>query len=173
MSDGVDSNRFERCSNCGATLAPGTKQCPSCATPVVAQKPPRSPLKRLFGWRHFRHLLIVLILLLLPHLPPQVWNHFPFRVLLSTSPLVLEAVTRANENPQTEALLGRPVSAGWLARGYVLSDETGWSEGKIWIPVDGVKSSGTIYARGGQADSPWVFSELRLVSKDGREIDLL
>jgi len=173
MSDEVDSNRFDRCSNCGATLAPGTKQCPSCGAPVIEQKPARSPLKRLFGWRHFRHLLIVLILLMLPHVPPQVWNRFPFRVLLSSSPLVLEAVTRANENPQTEALLGRPVSAGWLARGYVLRDETGWSEGKIWIPVDGVKSSGTIYARGGQADSPWVFSELRLVSKNGRELDLL
>jgi YD repeat-containing protein len=173
MSDEVDSNRFDCCSNCGATLAPGTKQCPSCGAPVIEQKPARSPLKRLFGWRHFRHLLIVLILLLLPHLPPQFWNQFPFRVLLSTSPLVLEAVTRANEHPETEVLLGRPVSAGWLARGYVLSDETGWSEGKIWIPVDGVKSSGTIYARGGQADSPWVFSELRLVSKNGRELDLL
>ena len=173
MSDRVDPNKFDQCSQCGATLAPDTKQCPSCAAPVVAQKPARSALKRLFGWRHFRHLLIVLILLLLPHVPPQVWNRFPFRVLLSSSPLVLEAVTRANENPQTEALLGRPVSAGWLARGYVLSDETGWSEGKIWIPVEGVKSTGTIYARGGQADSPWVFSELRLVSKDGREIDLL
>jgi YD repeat-containing protein len=173
MSDGVDPNKFDRCSHCGATLAPGTKQCPSCGMPAVEQKPARSPLKRLFGWRHFRHLLIVLILLLLPHVPPQVWNRFPFRVLLSTSPLVLEAVTRANEHPETEALLGRPVSAGWLARGYVLSDETGWSEGKIWIPVEGVKSSGTLYARGGQADSPWVFSELRLVSKDGRALDLL
>ncbi len=172
MSDRVDPNKFDHCSQCRATLTPGTKQCPNCGTPVVEQKPARSPLKRLFGWRHFRHLLIVLILLLLPHVPPQVWNRFPFRVLLSTSPLVLEAVTRANENPQTEALLGRPVSAGWLARGYVLSDETGWSEGKIWIPVEGVKSSGTLYARGGQADSPWVFSELRLVSKDGRTLDL-
>ena len=115
---------------------------------------------------------MVLILLLLPHVP-QVWNYVPFRILFSTSPLVLEAVTRANGHPETEALLGRPVSAGWFARGYVLSDETGWSEGKIWIPVNGVKAAGTIYARGGQADSPWVFSELRLVSKNGRELDLL
>ena len=173
MSDGVDPNKFDQCSQCHATLTPGTTQCPSCGTPVVAPKPARSPLKRLFGWRHFRHLLIVLILLLLPHVPPQVWNRFPFRVLLSTSPLVLEAITRANENPQTEALLGRPLSAGWLARGYVLSDETGWSEGKIWIPVEGVKSTGMIYARGGQADTPWVFSELRLTSADGRTLDLL
>ena len=153
-------------------LAPGTKQCPGCGTPVVEQKPAHSPLKRLFGWRHIRHLLIVLILLMLPHVP-QVQNLVPVRLLFWTSPLVLEAITRANEHPETEALLGRPVNAGWLSRGYVWSDETGWSEGKIWIPVDGVKSTGTLYARGGQADSPWVFSELRLISEDGRVLDLL
>jgi YD repeat-containing protein len=124
------------------------------------------------SWRHFRHLLIVAILLLLPHVP-QVWNYLPFRLLFRTSPLVLEAVTRANEHPKTDALLGRPLSPGWLSRGYVWSDETGWSEGKIWIPVNGVKASGTIYARGGQADGPWVFSELRLIRDDGRALDLL
>ena len=89
------------------------------------------------------------------------------------SPLVLEAVTRANQNPETEALLGRPISAGWLSRGYVRSDETGWSEGKMWIPVTGVKGAGMLYARGGQADTPWVFSELRLIRDDGRTLDLL
>lgn len=172
MSDRVDPNKFDRCSHCGATLAPGTKQCPSCGAAVVEQKPAHAPLKRLFGWRHIRHLLIVLILLMLPHVP-QVQNLVPFRLLYWTSPLVLEAITRANEHPETEALLGRPVNAGWLSRGYVWSDETGWSEGKIWIPVDGVKATGTLYARGGQADGPWVFSELRLVSKDGRALDLL
>jgi predicted Zn-dependent protease len=89
------------------------------------------------------------------------------------SPLVLEAVTRANQHPETEALLGRPISAGWFSRGYVRSDETGWSEGKMWIPVTGVKAPGMLYARGGQADSPWVFSELRLIHEDGRALDLL
>jgi predicted Zn-dependent protease len=173
MSAGLDPYKVEPCIQCGTMLAPGMKRCPGCGTPVVERKPAQPPLKRLLGWRHLRHLLIVLILLLLPHLPPQVWNLFPFRVLLSTSPLVLEAVTRANNHPDTEALLGRPVSASWLARGYVLKDETGWSEGKIWIPVDGVKTTGTLYARGGQTDGPWVFSELRLVSEDGRTLDLL
>ena len=126
------------------------------------------------GWRHFRHVLIVAILFLIPHLPPYFWNALPFRVLLRISPLVLEAVTRANEHPDTEALLGRPVNPGWLSRGYVLKDETGWSEGKIWIPVSGVRGEGMIYARGGRTDEgPWVFSELRLVRDDGRTLDLL
>ncbi len=89
------------------------------------------------------------------------------------SPLVLEAVTRANQHPETEALLGRPISAGWLSRGYVWSDETGWSEGKLWIPVTGVKAAGMLYGQGGQADSPWVFSDLRLKADDGRVLDLL
>jgi YD repeat-containing protein len=172
MSNTVVPNQFDRCVNCGATLAPGTKQCPSCNTPVAVQKSGRSPAETPKARRHLRHLLIAAILLTLPHVP-QVQNLVPFRLLFWTSPLVLEAITRANQHPETEALFGRPVNAGWLSRGYVWSDETGWSEGKIWIPVDGVKANGTIYARGGQADGPWVFSELRLVRDDGRSLDLL
>ena len=172
MSNTVDPSQFDRCGSCGVTLAPDTKQCPSCNSPVAAQKSERSSAKSPKIRRHLRHLLIAAILLLLPHLPP-VRNLVPFRFLFWTSPLVLEAVTRANQHPETEALLGRPVNAGWLSRGYVWGDETGWSEGKIWIPVNGVKGSGTIYARGGQADGPWVFSELRLVRVDGNALDLL
>ena len=171
MSNSVDSTRFEPCSNCGAVLAPGTKQCPSCNTPVAAkaQLPAnKTPKSR----RHLRHLLIAAILLMLPHVP-QVWNLLPLRLLLWTSPLVLEAITRANERPETETLFGRPINAGWLSRGYVWSDETGWSEGKMWIPITGGKAAGMLYARGGQADSPWVFSELRLIRDDGRVLDLL
>ncbi|MGH7824669.1 MAG: hypothetical protein ACREQ7_05785 [Candidatus Binatia bacterium] len=122
--------------------------------------------------RHFKHILIVAILLLLPHVP-HAKKVLPYRLLFPMSPLVLEAVTRANQHPETGALLGRPISAGWLSRGYVWSDETGWSEGKMWIPVTGVKAAGMLYARGGQADSPWVFSELRLIRDDGRVLDLL
>jgi predicted Zn-dependent protease len=172
MSEGIDPSKFERCDKCSVTLSPGTKQCPSCNTPVAQQKSPRSPLKTPQARRHFRHLLIAAILFLLPHVP-QVANYIPYRVLFRSSPLVLEAVTRANKHPETEALLGRPVYPGWLARGYIRSDETGWSEGKIWIPVTGVKAGGMLYARGGQADSPWVFSELRLIHDDGRNVDLL
>lgn len=54
------------------------------------------------GWsssRHFRHFLIALILLLLPHVP-HGFKIFPYRLLLPTSNLVLEAVTRANNNPK-------------------------------------------------------------------------
>src|SRR5574341_2294729 len=172
MSNTVDPNQFDRCDHCGATLAPGTKQCPSCNAPVAGKNATRSADKAPKARRHLRHLLIAAILLTLPHVP-QVGNLVPFRLLFWTAPLVLEAITRANQHPETEGLFGRPVNAGWLSRGYVWGDETGWSEGKIWIPAIGVKANGTLYARGGQADGPWVFSELRLVRADGRAIDLL
>jgi predicted Zn-dependent protease len=171
MSPNADPNQFGRCSNCGATLSPGVPRCSSCDAPVAEPKS-RSLLQRVISWRHFRHLLIALILFLLPH-APYAYKVFPYRLLLPMSPLVLEAVTRANQHPETEALLGRPISAGWFSRGYVRSDETGWSEGKMWIPVTGVKAPGMLYARGGQADSPWIFSELRLIHADGRALDLL
>jgi hypothetical protein len=66
---------------------------------------------------------------MLPHVP-QLRNLVPYRLLFWRSPLVLEAVTRANQHPGTEALLGKPVSAGLFSRGWIKSDETGWSEGK-------------------------------------------
>jgi YD repeat-containing protein len=172
MGTTADPNPFDRCNHCGATLAPGTTRCPSCNTRVPVKNPRRSLGATAWGRRHLRHLLIAAILLVLPHVP-QVRNLVPYRFLFWTSPLVLEAVTRANQHPETEALLGKPINAGWLSRGYVRGDETGWSEGKIWIPVNGIKSSGIIYARGGQADGPWVFSELRLVRADSRALDLL
>jgi YD repeat-containing protein len=167
-----DSIRFDQCKNCGAELAPGTRQCPNCQTPVAEPRPKRSALQRLVSWRHLRHLLIVAILLLLPHVPHGC-NHLRYKLVLRPSSLVFEAVTRANEHPRVADLLGRPIHAGWLARGYVRGDETGWSEGKIWIPVTGTKAAGMLYARGGRAESPWVFSELRLTHEDGRVVDLL
>lgn len=167
MSDRVDPNKFDRCSHCGATFAPGTKQCPSCGTPTVEKNPARSPVQRLFGWRHLRHLLIVLILLLLPHVP-QVWNYVPFRVLLSTSPLVLEAVTRANDHPETEAMLGRPVSASWLSRGYVYLFPESYYAKK---PVDGA----LIKFRDAQGQTIKLERSdhrtlMRIISPDGRSI---
>jgi len=118
MSNTVVPNQFDRCANCGATLAPETKQCPSCKTPVAVQKSERSPTNTPKARRYLRHLLIAAILLVLPHVP-QVHNLVPFRLLFWTSPLVLEAITRANQHPETEKLFGRPVNAGWFSRGYV------------------------------------------------------
>ena len=48
MSNSVDSTQFEHCSNCGATLAPGTKQCPElqyggCETRPSSYKDSKGP----------------------------------------------------------------------------------------------------------------------------------
>jgi YD repeat-containing protein len=172
MSRAVDSYTFGRCSNCGAEIPSEAKHCPNCRVPVLDQRPEPSLIQRFLAWRHFRHLLIVAILLLLPHVPHGC-SYLRFKLLLRPSTLVSEAVTRANEHPKAAEMLGRPITAGWLARGYVWGDETGWSDGQIWIPVSGTKTTGMLYARGGRAHGPWVFSELRLTQQNGQVIDLL
>ena len=73
MSNSVDPTQFESCSNCGATLAPDTKQCPSCNMAVV--KPGLPPTRTPRARRHLRHLLLATILLMLPHVP-QVWKQW-------------------------------------------------------------------------------------------------
>lgn len=172
MNDDTGSPNAARCSHCSLPIAPQSTQCPNCGAVITGRKPSPSTFQRLASWRHFRHLLIALILFLLPHVPFSN-KIFPYKPLFPTSSLVGEAITRANSHPGTDNLVGSPVSAGWLSHGYVHSDETGWSEGKMWIPITGAKASGMLHALGGQADTPWVFSELRLVRDDGQSVDLL
>ena len=170
--DGTDSSKFNRCSNCNAELAPGTERCPNCRTPVVRKTAEESDPKRVLNWRYLRHFLIAAILLLLPYIP-HGFHYLRLKLPLRTSPLVSEAVVRANEHPEAVKMLGQPISAGWFVKGYIHGDETGWSEGQLWIPVSGPKGEGTLYARGGSAYGPWVFSELRLTQDNGRVTDLL
>jgi YD repeat-containing protein len=172
MNGTGDSNNFDRCSNCGAELTPGTERCPSCQAPVFRKKPEVSGLRRILSWRYLRHFLIAAILMLLPYVPHGL-HYLRLKLPLRTSPLVIEAVSRANDRPEAAEMLGPPITAGWFVKGYIRGDETGWSEGQVWIPVSGTKAKGTLYARAGQADGPWVFSELRLTQDSGRVADLL
>ena len=167
-----DSKNFEHCGNCSAELAPGTEQCPNCRAPVFQKRPEASRLRRLLSWRYLRHFLIAAILLLLPYLP-HGFHYFRLKLPLRTSPLVSEAVSRANDHREAADTLGPPITAGWFVKGYIRDDETGWSEGQLWIPVSGTKGQGTLYARAGRAYGPWVFSELRLTQDSGRVMDLL
>jgi YD repeat-containing protein len=172
MSDDTHSKNFERCSNCNAELAPATERCPNCGAPVPQKRPEVSGLGRLLSWRYLRHFLIAAILLLLPYVPHGL-HWLRLKLPLRTSPLVFEAVNRANDHLEAVEMLGQPITAGWFVKGYIRGDETGWSEGQVWIPVSGTKGEGTLYARAGQAYGPWVFSELRLTQDNGRIVDLL
>jgi len=171
--DGVGhSKNFERCSNCNVELAPATARCPNCGAPVFHKKAEISGLRRILSWRYLRHFLIAGILLLLPYIPHGL-HWLRLKLPLRTSPLVFEAVSRVNDHAQAVEILGQPITAGWFVKGYIRGDETGWSEGQVWIPVSGTKGEGTLYARAGQSYGPWVFSELRLTENNGRVVDLL
>jgi YD repeat-containing protein len=172
MNGIADLKSFNRCSNCGAELAPRTEQCPSCRTPVPRKTPEASALRRVLKWRYLRHFIVAVILLSIPYLA-HLFHFLRLQLPLRTSPLVIEAVNRANDHPEAAEMLGQSISAGWFVKGYIRDDETGWSEGRLWIPVRGTKAEGTLYARAGRAYGPWVFSELRLTRDDGRVTDLL
>src|SRR5262249_28280720 len=70
-------------------------------------------------------------------------------------------------------ILGSPILAGWAVRGYWTSDETGWSEGHVWVPVIGPRGSGTIQARAGQGTGSWAFTQMELTSPHLMAVNLL
>jgi YD repeat-containing protein len=129
-------------------------------------------VRRVLPWRLTRHLLIAAAVAILPFLP-HAFHFLKVRLPLRTSPLVGAAVSRASEHPGAVAKLGEGIAAGWFVKGYVRDDETGWSEGRLWIPVRGSRGDGTLYARAGRGSGPWVFAELELTASDGTSVDLL
>ena len=166
----ADQGKIQRCGRCRVELSPDAKHCPYCGIPVGSGigKP---SARRLWP----RTLLYVVALssfiavIGLPHIAPWIRSQW----LLQTSHLIYEAVGRANDNPRAAAILGKPITARWWVRGYLRDDETGWRDGRLWIPVSGSQRSGTLYARVGRASGPWVFSELELSTENGTVVNLL
>jgi YD repeat-containing protein len=160
------------CPLCRGPLGDDESVCARCRAPgsAATAKPARAPGIR---WRfHFWHLIIVAILVLAP-LAWHAAEYLHLRLPLSTSPLVREAVARANDHRATGGLLGTPIRAGWFVKGYIRQDETGWGEARLWIPVSGPKGDGTLYARAGRGSGPWVFSSLDLSRPPSGSVDLL
>ena len=57
--------------------------------------------------------------------------------------------------PAVKSALGSPIRAGLLASGGINTDETGWSEAKLNIPLTGPEASGTLHVIAGRGDGPW------------------
>jgi YD repeat-containing protein len=84
------------------------------------------------------------------------------------------ALEKARHDPRVVKLLGEPIQAGWLARGRVRQDETGWGEARIEIPIRGPKGSASLRAIAGKGTGPWVFSSLEVVVEgQPKTIDLV
>src|SRR5947207_14591796 len=126
------------CRVCGRSLNPEDSTCPNCRTPVSHRG-----IRRISA-RTLRHLALALGLVLIP-LMPHMLEWLKVQLPLRTSPLVQEALQRVTDDPRVVAALGQPVRARWTVVGYIRTDETGWSEGRLWIPVWGPKGEGTVY----------------------------
>ena len=121
-----------RCPVCRLELDAWSASCPRCKAPIPRDT---SGLRR---WRpRLRKLVIHLLIataVVSIWLIPHAVEFLRLRLPLRTSPLVTEAVDRANDHPAALAAIGRPITAGWFVKGYSTEDETGWGESQIWIP---------------------------------------
>jgi hypothetical protein len=61
---------------------------------------------------------VATLLVLLP-LAAHLFDWLDLRLPLRTSPLVTEAMDRANDHAGTPALLGTLIRVGWLVKGYI------------------------------------------------------
>ena len=123
--------------------------------------------------KYWLHLAVTAVIIFATAVLPHIIQFVRVRLPLRTSSLVTEAVLRANENPGAAGVLGQPITAGWFVKGYIRDDETGWSEAKLWIPVQGPKGDGSLYAAAGRASGLWVFSELQLSVSGAATLNLL
>jgi len=118
----------------------------------------------------FRTALIVGVCVLLVFKAAITWyTGLPIR-----SSLAQEMLARVRQNPAVKLALGTPIRAGLLASGGINTDETGWSEAKLDIPLRGPKASGMLRVIAGRGDGPWVLSTLEVqVDQQVKPINLL
>ncbi|MGH7886510.1 MAG: cytochrome c oxidase assembly factor Coa1 family protein, partial [Candidatus Binatia bacterium] len=147
---------------------------PACGTQVAAPKTKPAKSRRFWSLRTLTRVVIALLSTGVFQLYRPYIFHYAARLMpLAMSPLVSEAVDRANGNKTASAAVGAPMKSSWFVKGGITEDETGWSEAQLRIPVHGEHGEGTLYARAGKSDGPWVFSELALTLADGKVINFL
>jgi len=163
-----------RCPVCRLELDAWQPSCPRCTAPLLRDTTAPAGLRRWLSRlrKPIIHLLIATTVASIWIIPHAV-EFLRLRLPLRTSPLVTEAVDRANDHPAAVAAIGRPITAGWFVKGYSTEDETGWGESQIWIPVTGPNGEATLQVRAGRGSGPWVFTALDLRQGDRTVVDLL
>ena len=78
------------------------------------------------------------------------------------SAAVAEAVHRLNLNADLSKILGKPITAASPIGGELRTDETGWTEARLTIPVRGPSAEGIARVIGGKGKGPWTFSTLEV-----------
>ena len=100
------------CPTCRLEIGARDTECPRCRTPAPSRlEEPGKPARR--GYRRFLlHGSITLLVILVPLAADFFFGILRVRLPLRTSPLVTEAVDRANDDSGAVGALGRPIRAG-------------------------------------------------------------
>ncbi len=84
------------------------------------------------------------------------------------------ALDKVRHSPEVINTLGSPIQAGWLTRGTIQQDETGWGEARLDMPVYGPKGRADVRVIAGKGSGNWIFAELDVVLKNQhKKIDLV
>jgi len=86
-------------------------------------------------------------------------------VIMRSSGAVDVAVQQIENSDEAVALIGEPVSVGWLIDGSVSGGPAG--RASLLIPVSGPNGSATAQLEAAKADGQWTVLELILVTGDG------
>jgi YD repeat-containing protein len=164
---------FQRCHKCGGELDSGTWQCPACSTPVPTSKLGKTAkawsLGRILIWTKIGALLIIVLNLYSPYVVPYLRPIWPIKF----APLVGESMNRLKKNKDALTLLGTSIRHGWLVEGYLEHIDSELSGAGFRFSVQGARGDGTVEARLGRIENTWVFSDLKLLPRNGVPVNLL
>jgi hypothetical protein len=91
--------------------------------------------------------------------------------VIKNSPVYTEAFAQASSNPEVTDALGAPIAAGWWVSGN-FEESGGKGEANYAIPLNGTKTTGTLYVEAKKSAGTWNYQTLQ-VDVGGRRIDLL
>lgn len=85
-----------------------------------------------------------------------------------------DALARMNASTALVELLGRPIKVKSGMKGEIHEDETGWTEARLTIPVQGPNGEAVAYVVGGRGTEAWVYSRFEvLIEKQHKKVDLI
>jgi len=96
--------------------------------------------------------------------------YFVINVIKQT-PIYAESVQKAKDNAEVQAVLGTPISEGWMIQGKVnVVNNSGNAD--FTIPLTGPKGSGNIHVVATMTNGKWSYNSLTVVTET-KEINLL
>ena len=91
---------------------------------------------------------------------------------MKKSDVYVEAVKRAQNSAEVQAVLGTPIEPGWMISGS-FNYENGSGSANFTIPLKGPKGEASVLAVGQKAGGgDWIYSQLEAVLPNGTKVDL-